>query len=104
MAKPYEAWAVLEILGHQRYAGRVREWPIGNATFIRLDVPGCEDRPGFHKIFGAASVFSITPVTEEVARLMVRELRTWPLNLSDLRDVVREELQRQEAVDECVRT
>ena len=70
----FDTWAVVEVMGHQRYAGRVTEQVIGGAAFIRVDVPdvppvnGLGARQGYTKILGAGSIFAITPCTEEVAR------------------------------------
>jgi len=35
----YEGWAILELMGHRRLAGYVRETELAGAGVIRLDVP-----------------------------------------------------------------
>ncbi len=35
----FDTWAVVEVMGHNTYAGRVTEQAIGGASFIRVDVP-----------------------------------------------------------------
>jgi hypothetical protein len=40
MAEPFEGWAILELMGHRRLAGRVSEIEIAGAKMLRLDVPG----------------------------------------------------------------
>jgi len=41
--KPFEGWAILELMGHRRLAGRLTEALVAGAAFIRIDVPGdCE--------------------------------------------------------------
>lgn len=50
----FEEWAILELFGHQRFAGRVSEALIGGAPFVRLDVPEANGVPGFTRFFGTA--------------------------------------------------
>jgi hypothetical protein len=33
----FEEWALLELFGHQRLAGRVTEQQLGGASFVRVD-------------------------------------------------------------------
>jgi hypothetical protein len=70
----FEQWAIVEVMGHSRYAGLVTEQAIGGCNFLRVDVPEIEPsfqserRPAFTKLFGASSIFAITLVSEAVAR------------------------------------
>ncbi len=89
MSERFEQWCILEIMGHQTYAGIVSEQVIGGASFVRIDVPECEGVPAFSKCFGAGSIYCITPVTEEVARLRAKSLRQAPLSVYDLPEDVR---------------
>lgn len=102
----YAGWAVVEIFGHQKYAGFVTTQAFGQAVMFRIDVPELEERerwterdeyhaqwgylkpgtkvkeksiPGFSKLFGVASIFSITPCTEQVARDAVEKMQERPL-------------------------
>lgn len=75
----FETWAVVEIMGHQQFAGFVSEQPLGGSSFVRVDVPECQERPAFTKIFGAGSIYCITPCTEEVAREAARRFYSRPL-------------------------
>ena len=36
----FEGWAILELMGHRRLAGYLREQTVSGASFLRLDVPG----------------------------------------------------------------
>ena len=36
----FEEWAILELMGHRKLAGKVTEQTIGSSTFVRIDVPG----------------------------------------------------------------
>lgn len=71
-----DTWAVVEIMGHKVYAGRVTE----HGPFIRIDVPAVEGVEAYSKLFGASSIYCITPCTEEVARVAANRHRARPLD------------------------
>lgn len=87
--KAFDQWAILEIMGHQTYAGRVSEQTIGGASFVRIDVPAVDKLQPFSKLFGASSIYCITPVTEEVAIARAKTLGQQPLSVYDLPDEIR---------------
>lgn len=88
-SKGFNEWAILEIMGHNTYAGRVSEQTVGGASFVRVDVPAVESLQPFTKLFGASSIYCITPVTEEVARARAATLRQQPLTVWDLPESVK---------------
>jgi hypothetical protein len=62
----FEQWAIVELMGHIRMAGRVTEEQHFGATLGRIDMPKGD---GFvTQFFGGSSVYRITPTTEDVAR------------------------------------
>lgn len=75
----FRQWAVVEIMGHRRFAGFVTEETIGGQAFVRVDVPEsvCSNGtlPAFTKLFGSGAIYCITPCTEETARAFAAELR-----------------------------
>jgi hypothetical protein len=76
----FEEWAVVEIMGHKRFAGKVTEQAMGGASFVRIDVPEItletgDVLPAFTKLFGAASIYCISPCTEVTARLFAASIR-----------------------------
>ena len=79
-SKTFESWAIVELLGHRQFAGFVSEQPIGGASFIRVDVPTLvangEQLPAFTKLLAAASIYAISPCTEETARAFAAQSRT----------------------------
>src|SRR6266849_111099 len=79
--KPEQQWAIVEVFGHNRYAGTVSEHQIGGCSFVRVDIPEMNGEPAFSKLFGNAAIYSITPVSEQIARLVAREFQSRPLTV-----------------------
>lgn len=94
----FEQWCILEIMGHNTYAGLVSEQTLGGASFVRIDIPECDGQPAFSKLFGASSVYCITPVTEEIARLRAKTLNQQPLSVYDLPAEIRDKLRATPAI------
>ncbi len=81
--QPFDEWAIVEVMGHQRYAGRVTEQTIGGAAFIRIDVPVCGNVAAYSKLLSPSAIFSITPTSESIARDAVKHFRSPPLSIFD---------------------
>lgn len=63
----FDQWAILELMGHVRVAGRVTEEEHFGAKLGRIDIPAHDG--GFTtQYFGGSSVYRLTPTTEEIAR------------------------------------
>jgi hypothetical protein len=77
----FDQWAIVEIFGHQRIAGRVREELLAGKAFLRVDVPALGEGQPFTRYYGAAAVYSLTPTTEEIARLAATQLRVDPIQV-----------------------
>ncbi|MGY2052367.1 hypothetical protein [Methylobacterium sp. JK268] len=63
-------WMVVEVMGHRRHAGRVREEERFGAKLLRVDVPlkGDPERHGWKTHFYAASaLFSFSPCERDAA-------------------------------------
>jgi hypothetical protein len=107
MSEPYAGWAIVEIMGHQSYAGEVRPEAQYGAEMLRVDVPELPgftktesryrygDRPeeveieyppvpGFTKFFGGSSIYCLTPCSEEVARAAASSMRKQPVTVVSL--------------------
>jgi hypothetical protein len=118
----YSGWAILEIFGHQKYAGYVKAEYYGTACMFRCDVPPLPERervtrsccyvtsiepnfpgspevtryapagstvkeaatPGYSKLFGVGSIYSMTPCDEAAALRAVEELQPRALMLVSL--------------------
>lgn len=79
-------WAIVEIMGHKRYAGYVSEEVVGGASFVRVDVPDQDGYQAFSKMFGSQAIYCITPVSEDAAKAAARNLKEQPLSEWDLPD------------------
>lgn len=74
-------WAIIEIFGHVRLAGRITEAKIGGCEFLRVDVPETSEQPAFTRLYGQGAIYSITLVSEDVARLAAERLAEKPLTV-----------------------
>jgi len=98
-----EQWAIVEIFGHQRYAGRVSEQTIGGCSFVRVDIPELPERiandygqarrqppvAGFTKLFGQGAIYSMTFVDEAIAKATAAQIRSMPIDSYTLEDALR---------------
>lgn len=87
MAETFDMFAIVELFGHARIAGRVSEQVIAGQGFLRVDVPGCPPAkgnnalPAFTRLYGPGAVYSITPCSEEVATAAAMAMRERPVNM-----------------------
>lgn len=89
MTDAFESWAIVEIMGHKQLAGRVSEQVVAGQTFVRIDVPAVGGLSPFTKLVGPASIYAITPVAEDVAKLYADRLRERPVSAWDFAPSVR---------------
>lgn len=72
-------YAIVELMGHVKHAGRITEEEKFGVKMGRVDVPN--DANGFTTIFfGGASIYRITVVSEEVARQVARQFKPEPVS------------------------
>jgi hypothetical protein len=64
------SWAVLELMGHRQAIGRISETTIAGRQMIRID--RIDTEPESPQYYGPESVYCLTPVTEEQARLLAK--------------------------------
>jgi hypothetical protein len=75
----FECFAILELMGHRRLAGKVTEAAIGGGSFIRIDMP-MKDGSNSTQFYSPGSIYCITPTTEEIARTMSMAYQPEPVN------------------------
>ena len=88
----FEQWCILDIMGHQRFAGLVTEETVAGAAFLRIDIPATGKQVAFTKLFSPSSVYSITPTTEELATAMAANINNAPITIYDLPAEMKEKL------------
>lgn len=80
MTERFEEWAIVELFGHQRIAGRVSEQTVGGCAFVRVDVPALDNSQGLTKLYGQGAIYAMTIVDEQTARLAARACMAAPMD------------------------
>jgi hypothetical protein len=102
----FDGWAIVDVLGHQRYVGYVTTEAFGQAVLFRIDVPALDEREretkrpgyisghgycpagtkvhegavaGYTKLVGSGSIYTITPCDKEAALKAVEDAQPRPL-------------------------
>lgn len=75
---------MVELFGHQRIVGKVSEATMAGGAFLRVDVPAFNGAPSFTRFFGPSAIYSISPVTEQIARGLMERYRNEPVSRFDL--------------------
>lgn len=83
MAEKFEAWGIVELMGHQRVAGRLSEQPLGGGNLLRVDIPadkkddphGIKFRTAF---YGASAIYAVHITDEAAARQVATNIGTRP--------------------------
>jgi hypothetical protein len=70
-----EGWAILDLFGHSHLAGHVSTCMVGTSALFRVDVPEEQGQPGYTRFVGPGAIYSLTMVSEEVARAAIRAIR-----------------------------
>jgi len=84
----FEEWAIVELFGHNRTAGRITEQTIGGETFIRVDVPETTGQPAFSKLYGKGAIYAITITDEITAKAAAHSWAPRPLDRFELGQLV----------------
>jgi len=85
-------WCILELMGHRRLGGNVSEVTIAGVAMLRIDVPlvggVCEAKefssPFATQYYSGASIYCITPTTEQVARAVAYRAQPEPVQRWEL--------------------
>lgn len=80
----FAEWAILELLGHRRLAGHVSEASIAGSSFLRIDIPAADGEPPVTQYYAPASVYALTPTTEDIARRAAALSRPAPVSRWEL--------------------
>lgn len=82
--RPYAEWSILELMGHRRLAGFVREVELAGADVLRIDIPGPDGGIVATQYYPPASMYGLTPTTEEIARAVARQNQPQPVQRWEL--------------------
>jgi hypothetical protein len=75
----FSGWGLVEIMGHQRVAGRLSEQSIAGANLLRVDVPIGDGPEDFRTEFvGGHSIYRLHPTDEKTARVLARSMGAKP--------------------------
>ncbi len=77
----FDCFCIVDLFGHQKIAGRVTEQTVGGQGFIRVDVPAVGNTPAFTRFYGPGAIYSITPVSEEIATAAANRLEERPVTV-----------------------
>jgi hypothetical protein len=89
----FEGWAILELMGHRRLGGFVKEQELAGKGFIRIDIPANAEHEGITQLYNPDSLYALTPTTEEIARKIADDapmpVTRWELRAIEARSSVR---------------
>ncbi len=78
----FKEWCIVELMGHVRIAGLVTEVERFGSKLGRIDIPNVE---GFTtQFFNGASVYRLTPTTEDIARAVAVSTQPAPIHRWEL--------------------
>lgn len=80
----FNEWALVELFGHQKIVGKVTEATMAGGAFLRVDVPAFDKSSAFTRFYSPGSIYSINPVTEEIARGLMERYRNEPVSRFEL--------------------
>lgn len=87
-----ETWAIVDLFGHVKIAGRLSEHQVGGQSFVRIDVPEVTGRrgpiPAHTRLFGGAAIYSIAFVDQGTATLAARDILAAPVSMWSLQNAI----------------
>lgn len=63
----FESWSIVELMGHRKRPGYVKEVEIAGGKMLRIDIPVSETEQ-VTEFYGTSAIYSIRPATEEICR------------------------------------
>jgi hypothetical protein len=87
MGEKFEAWGIVELMGHARTAGRLSEQVVGGANLLRVDIP---DGESFRTVFyGPSAIYALHVTDEAAARAASTAIGTRPTYAYELESSLR---------------
>lgn len=77
MADDGLTWAIVELMGHRERPGRVTEVEMFGGKLLRIDIPA--PAGDVTEFYGVSALYSVRPVSEEIARERARRIDSRPV-------------------------
>jgi hypothetical protein len=84
----FDEWAIVDLFGHTRLAGKVKQQAVGGCSFVRVDVPYTKAAKGFTRLVGEKAIYSITITDETTARLIAEYCTPVPMDTWSVKDMI----------------
>lgn len=84
----FDIYALVELFGHSRIAGRVTERNFGGSTFLQVDVPETKKNPSFSRFLNPSAVYAINPVDEVTMKNLAESIQSQPIQSWDINSFV----------------
>ncbi|MEW5422679.1 hypothetical protein [Amorphus sp. 3PC139-8] len=68
----FEGWALVELMGHRRRVGYVRQVESFGAKLLRIDIPAEGD--DVTEFYGGGAIYALRPCSEEIARAQAAQM------------------------------
>lgn len=102
MEKTIDFYAIIELMGHQKIAGKVTEQAIAGTNMLRIDVPAIGNQPAFTRYIGGSGIYAINPCSEDVLMAFLKNNMPTPVYVWDVSQMIREEKLRLQSGTEKV--
>ncbi len=79
-------FAIVDVMGHQRFVGKLSEQLVAGTPFVRVDSLNPDFSIRSTKLIGASSIYMISPITIEEIRSRLAPAEQ-PVMLTDRREV-----------------
>lgn len=83
----FEGWAIVELMGHRTRPGYAKEVEIAGGKMLRIDIPAPE--ADVTEFYGVASIYSIRPCSEQMARDQASHANARPVRPIQYRELPR---------------
>lgn len=76
----FEAFAIVELMGHQKIAGKVSEQVIAGSALLRVDVPKTSGHDPYTKLYGVGAIYCMTITDEATAQAAAESFDQPPIS------------------------
>lgn len=99
----FEMYALVELMGRNRIAGKVSERVVAGSGMLQIDVPETKYNPKFTRFISPNGVYAINPIDEKTCMMYAENLQVKPIDVWDIdrfmKKVEEQKLQLQAARD-----